>query len=321
MLLFLCLFLIKAKQKKKTLSFIPPEFNELRDKALRSSRKRLSQIYKDEVILPHKPYIKEEFIGFVNNAFFSKTVGELKGYAISNETKHIAIIVDRHSTTGNAIMKENSMFADKKTKSVYSLFFQYADDGEVAIYNISKVDEFQIFDRFQLTLPRNSFKSQCTNTGKNFGGRCKASGNFNWLKEQDMPGKTPVKSGNFEADIYYGAKFNAEVSLIVKKTGSFNIQAELDTSIDLTGGVGFYINNFNANKSKHEIIKERVQEIVSKDISVFFLILKLKANLVFQPVLENFEVDVVKPVSLIKVFKLHVRNNLVVSTKHQKTSE
>ena len=320
-MILLAILLINSKPtKKQALSFIPEEFNDLKEKALSSARKRINQINNNEkVIIPNKPYIKDEFIGFVNYALFAHTVSDLKGFAMTDEKSHIAIIVNRSTRDGIEMMKEKSMFADQKTNAVYSLFFKYADDGEVAIYNISKINEYQIFDRFQLTLPMSSLNSKCSYTGKNFGARCSLETEFNWDINSDLPKSQVLEPLNVK--LFYGMRSRAEASIVIKKSGAFNIQVEMDSSFDFEGCLGFKIPKINTSSSNFKEIEELTQEIANSTFYILTIPFTLKVLLVFQPKLENLGAVISKDISLFKVFKLHLRKSLIVSTRHQKTSQ
>lgn len=127
------------------LNYIPKEFQQLRKKAIRSSLlKALSNNIPEPIISPSKPFITDSFSGIALHPIFGVNALELKGFAISKNISHLAVIVDRDTEFGNLILNDHSFFFGHKNLTV-SLTEKFADDGEVALFNITMIDPLSAF--------------------------------------------------------------------------------------------------------------------------------------------------------------------------------
>lgn len=311
-----------------TINHIPDEFKEIMERAIRSAKiRQLSNLKPEPIISPSKPFKADSFVGTVLNPVFGATVKELKGFAISNTKQHIALIVDRESEDGLSILKENSVFLGENNISV-SLSHKFADDGEVAIFNLTEIDPLSVFNNFDLSLSSLTYGCKA-NFGNDLGGRCHANLTVNY----DVDAKKPLEITIPDEDLaeavrdriqfYGGVNAEAYASVTVKRRG-MSISAEFNGGFDVIGGAGFHIKKIDTplNISKEIIIaKPKEIELGKTTISIFGASVNLNAKLFASVVARDINLLIPHDVTIMRQIKIHLNKGFTVSTKHSFTSD
>ncbi|OHS94251.1 hypothetical protein TRFO_39563 [Tritrichomonas foetus] len=318
---FFCFFCL---MKSDPLLYIPKEFQELRNKAVMSSVHRIknNKIHHDNVYMPGRPIISQTLNATFAHPVFGVTVDALRGYAITKTKSHVAIIANRNDDDGMKIIEEKSIFVTEVESQVFSLNQKFADDGEVAIFNISEMNILEIFDIFEMKLPAKApVDLKCEHFGKHFGGRCSANGEINWDNKNNVPMKVTIpgvpKETNKYADLYAGITANAQASVIIKKVGPASLQEELDSSLDIIGGAGIHLSSIKTEKDLINIpINQKEFKIVGSSINIFTQKLTITASLVARVLINQMRFEIKHEVSILKRFKLHLQKGLTITSKH-----
>ncbi|KAK8889044.1 hypothetical protein M9Y10_033787 [Tritrichomonas musculus] len=281
------------------LDYIPKEFQQLRRKALKSSQlKLLSHEEPEPIILPGKPFITDSFVGSVLHPIFGITNKELKGFAISKTKEHIALIADRETENGRSILNKKSVFFGLGNVSV-SLTEKFADDGEVAIFNITDIDPLAAFYNFDMKLSPLSYDCKAE-LGKSFGARCWASFNKSWdqannkPKEIDLSDVITNQSIREKIKIYVGAKANGEASAIIEKRGA-SLQAKFDGSLKVLAGAGFHIDQIHYTLPRKEF---KIDPIV------------------FGEAISDLSFDIPHEIDISRLVSIDIHKGYTISTKH-----
>ncbi|KAK8865014.1 hypothetical protein M9Y10_010543 [Tritrichomonas musculus] len=312
-----------------TLNYIPKEFDILKRKAIKSSLlKPLSDIKPEPIISPSKPYIYDSFIGTVLHPIFGYSVKELKGFAISKNREHLAIIVDRKCEEGLSILQEESIFFTDNGLS-FSLTKKFADDGEVAIFNISEIDPLSAFDNFDFSL--SSLNGECSlNFGNQLGARCGAQSKLNWNDDTNTPAQINYDSTSVPDIIkdnlkfYGGINTDAQASVIVKRRGA-SIQAECDATLDVLTGVGFHINSLNSSgyiPNGEFLIGEPFEKSLGEGkVHPFGIEIKINASIYTKVKAKDVFFIIPHDIDIMRMLTIHLKKHFVISSKHVQTSD
>ncbi|KAK8841953.1 hypothetical protein M9Y10_026908 [Tritrichomonas musculus] len=311
-----------------TLNYIPKEFDKLKRKAIMSSHLRLLANYIPEpIITPSKPYISDSFKGTVLHPIFGMTVKELHGFAVTKTKSHLALIVDRNTESGKLMLEEKSVFFGDDNLSI-TLSNKFADDGEVAIFNITEIDPLSAFNNFDFSL--SSLEGKCSaQFGKQLGARCSGDLNLNYDPVKNLPKQVNMK--NFPSVIndnfkfYAGADIKAEASTMLKRRGA-SAQVEFDASLDVLAGAGFHIKAFNSSGiipvSKEYIIGEGTTPNLGKGtVKIFTFEIELKLSLFSRIAAKDISFKIPHDIDVMRVLSIHLRKHYVVSCKHAKTED
>ncbi|KAH0787838.1 hypothetical protein GPJ56_008187 [Histomonas meleagridis] len=275
-----------------------------------------SRTYED-AITPERPYISDTFNGSVRHPVFGVTVKELKGSAMSDDEKHVALITDRSTSIGQRILTENATFVSDTKNGFFSLSQRVADDGEVTIFSVSKIEFMAVFDLFEMRLPSSSNENiKCESYGKPFGRRCYKTESFNWDNNADMPSEIeiPVKEIQNKIKLFGGISANAEASFLLRKTGAFNAQLELDASLAVSLGVGFYVEKIDYHSTDPIDIGDKLnQKIGEITITIFEVPINVNVLLVGGVQLENLGINVPNDITYIKKYKLMLKKGCTLS--------
>lgn len=313
------------------LNYFPKEFQQLRKKAIRSSLlKALSNNIPEPIISPSKPFITDSFSGIALHPIFGVNALELKGFAISKNISHLAVIVDRDTEFGNLILNDHSFFFGHKNLTV-SLTEKFADDGEVALFNITMIDPLSAFYNFDLKL--SSLQGKCkTHFGKELGARCETTLDSNWDKKYKIPKESIIDEFPTEIQnnvkLFGGVSANSYASAVLQKRGA-TIQLQIDGSVDALIGAGFHIDGVNSSGkipiNQEYIIGDPVEKILGEGkVTIFKVPISLKVTFVSNITAKNISFHIppnINYIDIIRTVSVHLKKGITISSKHIKNTD
>ncbi|KAH0787314.1 hypothetical protein GPJ56_008825 [Histomonas meleagridis] len=299
--------------------YIPSQFTKLADRAKAEKRKRvLSEADFENAITPEKPYISDTFNGSVLYPLFGVTVKELEGSAISDDLKYVALIADRSTSIGQAILTEKSTYVSDTANDMFTLSQKVADDGEVTIFSVAKTEFMAVFNLFEIRMPSSNLQYDCQSYGKPFGSRCYAKSGYNWDEKKDMPKEIglPEEIVKDKIKLFGGLYGNAEASFLLKKTGAFNAQLELDSSLVVKLAAGVQAKKVDYKRPSPIPIGEGMRFTIAMiPIKIFTVNINVGVFLVGRTQLENFAINIPDDVTYIKRYRLTLKKGCVLSLK------
>ncbi|KAK8878428.1 hypothetical protein M9Y10_005201 [Tritrichomonas musculus] len=191
-------------------SQIPDRFRYLADKALANSKTKKLKTLRE----PSKPpgyYETPNYHFELLETLTSSSSNDIKGYSI--DKSYIALVKRK-----NYNLKENFVFVDTETDTLYKVSDIVASENNVAIHKCEETSIFKIMTNFELHFRSKSQKINTKKKGSSISPQESANFeySYNWNAETNLPTyetvqETPLQYG-------YGGAFKVEIDM----TFSFN---------------------------------------------------------------------------------------------------